>query len=106
MMTPSIIRTLPLIAAAMLVAPAALADKTDCHDKEAEYGWQKLLAKYPGDRDVRNLYQLRHSLCRQVESNSLSLDAASERFEKARQRLMQKWHRHNKLRPAGITGKG
>lgn len=106
MMTHTIIRPLPLIAAALLAAPAALAVQTDCYDREAEYGWQKLLAKYPGDYDLRNLYQLRHTLCRQVENNTLPLDAASKRFEEARQRLIQKWRKQNERRQAPRAAAG
>jgi len=106
MKTPAIIHTFPIIIASMFVAPAALAVQTDCDEEEAEAGWTALLARHPGNRDLRDLYQLRRRLCREVEEDRLPLEEASERFERARQRLMEKWQERNEQRPAPMTGAG
>ena len=106
MMTLRIFCTLPLLAACLLVAPAVMAVQTDCNDPEAEAGWSALLAKYPGDHDVRNLYRLRRNLCEQVEAGDLSLSEASNRFERARQRLVDKWRERNERRGMSSVGSG
>jgi hypothetical protein len=105
-MMANIIHTLPLVSAALLAAPAAIAVETDCKDPEAVAAWQELLQRYPDDHDLRNLYLLRDDLCVAVERGSVGLSEASERFERARDRLMQKWQRQNQHHEQGAVGAG
>ncbi len=100
------ISTLPVIAAAWLVAPAAVAVQTNCDDPEALAGWRVLLERYPRDHDLRKLYELRGKLCAQTKRGALSIDEASERFEEARQRLKRKWERENERMRQPAVGVG
>jgi hypothetical protein len=105
-MKASIVYTLPLVSAALFAAPAAIAVETDCDDPEAVAAWQDLLQRYPDDHDLRNLYLLRDELCLSVERGSVGLVEAAERFERARERLIQKWQQQNQRREEGAVGAG
>lgn len=105
-MKASIVYTLPLVSAALFAAPAAIAVETDCDDPEAVAAWQDLLQRYPDDHDLRNLYLLRDDLCLAVARGSVDLGAASERFERARERLMRKWQLQNQHHEQGAVGAG
>ncbi len=95
-----------IVAVNLLTFKTALADMTDCHEPEATAGWQALLDKNPGDHDLIILYNLRLSLCKQVEEDALPLETASERFEAARQRVIEKWKSHNSRRQEEQPGAG
>lgn len=105
-MMARIVYTLPLVSAALLAAPAAVAVETDCKDPEAVTAWQELLQRYPDDHDLRNLYLLRDDLCLAVARGSVDLGAASVRFERARERLMRKWQQQNQHHEQGAVGTG
>jgi hypothetical protein len=105
-MKASILTTLPLVSAALFSAPAAIAVETDCDDPEAVAAWHDLLQRYPDDHDLRNLYLLRDELCLSVERGSVGLVDAAERFERARERLIQKWQQQNQRHEEGAVGAG
>lgn len=58
------------------------------------------------DHDLRNLYLLRDELCLSVERGSIGFIEAAERFERARERLIQKWQQQNQYREEGAVGAG
>lgn len=95
-----------LFVALVMVATSAIASQTYCEVPEVDASWQALIKHNPGDQDVRELYQLRQSLCRQVVSGSVSIDAASDQLERARQRLIDKWRMQNEHFQAGALGAG
>lgn len=95
MKTITTIPHLPIVAALWLVVPAALAVETNCTDPVAVAGWRTLLQRYPDDYDLRELYQLREQLCADLKRGTISVDDASERFERTRSRLLHKWEQHN-----------
>lgn len=93
-----------LTAALLLIATTAVAeDLTNCQEPEILAGWQALLDKYPTDHDLRDLYHLRGKICEQIASG-LDVEAASARFENARQRLAEKWEQQNMVRGGGAGG--
>ena len=72
-----------------LSSPALAEDKSFCNDPEAEAGWQKLLRKYPGDKDVNILHALRLGLCEKVDMDQHTVKEASTIFESARMTLIE-----------------
>lgn len=105
-MTAHIIHALPLVSAALLAAPAAIAIETDCDDPEAVGAWSELLRRYPDDQDLRSLYLLRDELCLSIERGLVGLEEASGRFERARERLIEKWQQQNQRREDSAVGAG
>jgi len=55
-----------------------------CHDEEVNQDWENLIAKYPKDFAIHTLHALRIGLCYKVERGDISLDEATEIFERAR----------------------
>jgi hypothetical protein len=93
----SILSPLPLVAVFLFVAPASVV-LADCDTHEAQAGWQALLERHPSDMHLRALYDLRLRLCEQIERGTIDQDEASERFERARARLLEKWRQENERR--------
>ena len=64
--------------------------KSTCEQPESWLEWNKLLAKHPGDMDLRALHALRVGLCVQVASGKLSVDEGTAIFERACKVLIQR----------------
>lgn len=100
MKTTHLTLTLPIVAAILFAAPASVV-LADCKTDEAIAGWKALIEKHPDDTDLRTLYKMWGELCDAVEQGHLDEDTASERFEHAREWLLEKWRRMNEQREAG-----
>lgn len=98
----SILFPLPLVAVILFAAPAGVV-LADCDTHEAQAGWQALLDRHPGDMDLQALYDLRLRLCEQIEQGKIDRQDASERFERARERLLEKWREDNERRERDQT---
>jgi hypothetical protein len=57
-----------------------------CHDPEANQRWGELLLDAPADDVLLRLFALRLGLCQMVDAGILTLERATEIFERARQR--------------------
>lgn len=93
----SVLSPLPLVAVILFSAPAGVV-LADCDTHEAQAGWQALFDRHPGDMDLRALYDLRLRLCEQIDQGTIDRQDASERFERARERLLDKWREENERR--------
>jgi hypothetical protein len=61
-----------------------------CHDQESWDEWERLVQKYPNDMDVHTLHALRLGLCVKVERGDLTVEKATEIFERARDAIIEK----------------
>lgn len=84
------IATLPIYAAALFAVPADVVLR-ECRSHEAMLGWRELLNRHPHDEDLRSLHHLRIRLCNEIALGETSLVDASAQFERARERLMDRW---------------
>jgi hypothetical protein len=68
------------------------AEATDnyCQDQESWDEWEALVQKYPGDMDLHALHALRIGLCAKVTRGDLSVEEATDIFERARERILEK----------------
>jgi hypothetical protein len=65
-------------------------EKNYCRDQESWQEWDELAGKYPDDVDIQTLHALRIGLCVKVERGDLTLQQATDIFERARDRLIRK----------------
>jgi hypothetical protein len=61
-----------------------------CHDQESWDEWEALVQKYPNDLDLHTLHALRLGLCAKVDRGDLTVEEATEIFERARQVILEK----------------
>jgi hypothetical protein len=71
-----------------------------CHDQESWDEWEALVQKYPDDMDLHTLHALRLGLCAKVDRGDLTVEEATDIFERARERILQK-----KRTEEGVSGK-
>lgn len=64
-----------------------------CNDPEARLEWERLITKYPHDKDILILHALRLGLCLKVERDDITLDDAIDMFEQARRSLIRQKER-------------
>ena len=70
-----------------------------CQDQESWDEWEALIEKYPGDMDLHALHALRIGLCAKVNRGDLSVEEATDIFERARERILEK-----KKSEGGVAG--
>jgi hypothetical protein len=86
----------PFLISALLFAfvaccPAALAEEENyCRDQESWQEWEDLASKYADDVDIQALHALRIGLCVKVERGDLTLEQATDIFERARDSIIRK----------------
>jgi hypothetical protein len=81
-----------VIAASLLVAASARSRMTSlagdpdnyCHDQAIAADWRRMLSETPNDPLVIKLYGLREGLCSLVADGRVSLDQATEIWERER----------------------
>jgi hypothetical protein len=83
----SIRKTLPMIG--LLLARGALAatapeEANYCHDPAVDAQWERMLGETPEDPIVLKLYGLRSGLCSMVDHGKISLNQATEIWERER----------------------
>ena len=61
-----------------------------CQDQESWDEWEALIQKYPGDLDLHTLHALRIGLCAKVNRGDLSVEEATDIFERAKETIMEK----------------
>jgi hypothetical protein len=66
------------------------AEENYCLDKQSWEEWENLIKKYPDDIDIQTLHALRLGLCVKVERGDLSVQQATDIFEKARDNVIEK----------------
>jgi len=79
-----------LVLVVTFVAGVSGAYENFCRDPESWKEWDTLLEKYPGDMDVHALHALRIGLCFKVDRGDLSVQEATEIFERARDAVVRK----------------
>ena len=77
-----------LLSIQLLFLQNTIAAPTDevnyCTDKESWKEWDELVAKYPADEDIQILHALRLGLCAKVSRGDITVQQATDIFEKAR----------------------
>ncbi len=68
---------------------AAVAQENYCHDEETNTYWDNLAIHYVDRMDVTNLVKLRKQLCRQIDTGEISVEDATEIFERERSRVVE-----------------
>ena len=63
------------------LSPAADSSNT-CNDPDSWKEWNRLIAKYPQDMTVQALHALRIGLCLKIERGDLTVDQATEIFNR------------------------
>jgi len=71
-----------------------------CQDHESWDEWEALVQKYPGDMDLHTLHALRIGLCAKVNRGDLTVEEATDIFERAREKILEK-----KKSERGVSGK-
>ena len=61
-----------------------------CQDQKSWNEWEALVQKYHGDMDLHTLHALRIGLCAKVNRGDLTVEEATDIFEKARERIFEK----------------
>jgi hypothetical protein len=61
-----------------------------CLDQESWKGWDALIQKYPNDMDIQTLHALRLGLCAKIEREDLTVEQATEIFERFREVIIEK----------------
>lgn len=75
-----------LVFASQWVLPA----ENYCNDPNSWKEWDELVQKYPEDLDIQALHALRIGLCAKVERGDLTVDQATEIFERAREAIVDR----------------
>ena len=74
-----------------LITPAAPADEVNyCTDDGSWNEWNDLVSKYPADEDIQILHALRLGLCAKVGRGDISVQQASDIFERVRSIILEK----------------
>ena len=76
-----------LVHTLVLAGQPALATENYCTDPESWVEWEELVGKYPNDSDVQTLHALRIGLCLKVDRGDLTVEQATDIFEKARETI-------------------
>ena len=76
-------------ALALCICSVAVAEN-HCNDQESWREWEALVQNYPDDMDLHTLHALRIGLCAKMSRGDLSVDEATEIFERARDRILEK----------------
>ena len=81
-----------LILVLFFTVPSVVIAETEnhCLDQESWKGWDALVQKYPNDMDVQTLHALRLGLCAKIERGDISVEQATEIFERAREIIFKK----------------
>ena len=66
----------------------AIAQENYCHDEATNAYWEDLAIYYADRMDVTNLVKLTKQLCRQVDTGEISVEDATEIFERERNRVV------------------
>jgi len=87
---------IPTIGLILLLSPPCSADtgkESDnyCEDAVSWQQWHELLEKHPQDDALHALYAMRLGLCSMVEAGNISLDRATQIFEKMRGSLVDRY---------------
>lgn len=69
-----------------------------CRDANANREWAKLLAANPNDLMLTRLFAFRQSLCWMIDQGLLTVDRATELFEKERSDAIDERQRENAQR--------
>ena len=78
-----------LVHTLVLAGQPALATENYCTDPESWVEWQELVGKYPNDSDIQTLHALRIGLCLKVDRGDLTVEQATDIFEKAREAILE-----------------
>jgi hypothetical protein len=72
--------------------PSVVTAETEnhCLDQESWKEWDALIQKYPNDMDVQTLHALRLGLCAKIERGDLTVEKATEIFERFREVIIKK----------------
>ena len=60
----------------------------DCLDEDANREWVDIYNKSPNDNDIAKLFALRAGLCEMVRRKTLTIERATEIFEKEREKTV------------------
>jgi hypothetical protein len=85
-----------LLLFSLSLTSAAQAEPHHCHDQATNKQWEQIIWNHRGEKDVEALYALRVRLCRQVDTGTLNLRNARERFEAERTRFIRERREHNR----------
>ena len=61
-----------------------------CNEEESWKKWDELVQKYPNDHDIQTLHALRIGFCLKIERGDLTIEQATEIFERARGIIVNK----------------
>ena len=70
--------------------PAFSEPQNHCDDQQSWKQWDALALKYPTDMDVQALHALRIGLCDKVELGTITLEQATDIFERIREAIVKK----------------
>jgi len=68
-----------------------------CHDKESWDFFDSVIAKHPGDVEMKTLYAVRVGFCSMIERGMATVDEAQLVFETMRQGLIDKRKRMQEM---------
>ncbi len=93
-------------AALMSIPSLALAEKPEnyCLDKETNARWASMLSHQPNDQDIAKLFALRIGLCELVARKIVSLEQATNIFEKERVEVIRLKEKERKREKNSIFG--
>ena len=87
--TKNIQATIILLTLFFLFTANTQAETNHCWEEESEQQWNDLTKKYPNDMNIQTLHALRIGLYTKIELGDLTIDQATEIFERARLILIQ-----------------
>ena len=80
-----------IVVLSILICTGSIAGEDNyCLDKQSWQEWDNLSQKYLSDSDIRILYNLRLNLCTKIERGDITVQQATEIFEKARDAIINK----------------
>jgi hypothetical protein len=79
-----------LVLILLLAIQFAVAAENYCKDPKSWKEWEALVRKYPNDLDLHYLHGLRIGLCVKVERGELTIEQATDIFERARSAIIEK----------------
>ena len=78
-----------LILTIILVSSFTAAKENYCNDPESWKEWDMLIQRHPNDTDIQTLHALRLGLCAKVERGDLTVEDATDIFERARETILR-----------------
>lgn len=79
----------------------ASADKNYCHNPAIECQWDRLSLQHEGDGGIQYLYGLRKDICAAIDAGQMTSRQGIDRFERERQKVIQRKRERSHQPPAG-----